>query len=448
MQASLARPRRSGNARAGPISGAFLSWYYPGVLTLGELVEQNGPLSVRDAIGWTLRTAQALWLIHADGRCHGRVHAGAVRVDGADCTAEGVLSRPSRLADDAAYQGIDRADGAGPSMRDDVWALGILLYYLLTAERPYPKGIAASIHGGRLRAPTLLAVHQAELDVMQPVVDRLIRLDLGVALTIEEVVGGLRDFSPALVDLPPLALERDTTAPPDAGARLRSRRGWWATAVLLGLLAIAAVYIALDRSTPSRPVAAVPPPPPAAATADPPLPSPTATPPSASPVPGDGDLVACISPLFPSAAFPHEITADFPCRERDPKALVGAITKVLVQGAGAGTTTALRDWDALGWYRLATAAVARGRCCDRPPPLEASPLLRACEIDLALERLTLAIDGGEAELSAALEGYRKAMRCVNMAGGGTLVDPQLEASPTGAQAALFIRVLTRLRNRP
>src|SRR5690606_13769051 len=122
MGLSLVRSRRIANREAGAISVALLSWYYRAVLTLGELVEQNGPLRVRAAIGWTLRTALALWTLHADDRVHGRIHAGAVRVDGADCAGEGVLLRSRHLADDVGFFSLDRADGAPPSMRDDVWA--------------------------------------------------------------------------------------------------------------------------------------------------------------------------------------------------------------------------------------------------------------------------------------------------------------------------------------
>lgn len=426
--------------------------------TLAELVERLGPLRVRDAIGWTLRAALSVWELHRAGRVHGRLSPEAVEIELADCASDGVLRWAAQLDDAPAYHCVERGPDGRPSKEDDVWALGVLLYYLLTGEHPYPGGAHSAIEEELLRPATPIAVHNGDLDVMQPVVDRLIH-PTDRARLIEEVVAGLQHFSPAIADLPPLMVEAPTTSMPPPQARFPhddgpdssapvDRRSRLVVAALVALGAtVVAGAVALRRGgeskapvSPTRSATAVP----AATPTHVPTaaPDPTPRPASTDAAGGTEDLTACMTPYFPKGSFSRPLKRRFPCRELDANEVERAIKLALSDGGGGELTAAARQWSQLGWYRLAAMTLLRSRCCESAPPLSTPPLLRTCELDPALA--ALAVAEGDDALARALDAYNEATRCAHAAGGGALLG--LEGPPTKAQGARFIRMLTQARS--
>jgi hypothetical protein len=149
--------------------------------------------------------------------------------------------------------------------------------------------------------------------------------------------------------------------------------------------------------------------------------------------------------MFAGDAFGVErVAIDFPCSERDAKKGVDRLTAALARGSGGTATRGAKEWSALGWYQVAAYAVARAHCCDNAPPVVTPPLLATCKLDAALGALTKsAIGGSDAQLSAALDAYRGAIHCAQMAGRGGYF--RQKERPTTAQAAIFLRMLSRLR---
>lgn len=460
--------------------------------TLAQHVERHGPLPVRDAIGWVLRAALAVWEIHRTGEPHGNIHAEAIFVDGEDCRGAGLLLSASQVEQDPLYHSIARTDGMGPTRRDDLWGLAVTLYFTLTGKMPFPKGIAAAIEGGRFRAPPPLAVVRSDLDVMQPLLDRFLRVDdPEIATAVEQLVYAIQDFSPTIADLQPLPLGADegdaetssprppegvTTAPSTkARAQPGSRRVDGRSRLAMGLVGCGVLFVVLSIYANSQRGSEADPSPPgltsAATTTTPiastsptpgegaPTPAPSGVPPSGGlgaasaeplspPVVGAAeDLVACMTAMFPADAFAErKRAADFPCRERDAGELRKIITAALVRGGGGKATQAAREWTRLGWYQLAAIAMARANCCSSTAPIQTSPLLDVCDIEDALDGLGTTIRSGhDQQVADALDAYRVAIHCAVTAGGGGFFGQ--DEPPTTDQAAVFLRMVRRVRAR-
>ncbi|MCC6523392.1 MAG: hypothetical protein IT373_12105 [Polyangiaceae bacterium] len=175
---------------------------------MAQWVAQHGRLGPRDAVGWVVRVARTLEPLHSLGEAHGRISAEAVLVESADASGPGALRDPVEVPDPLEYHSADRAargpDDAVPD--DDVWALGVLLYYLLTASYPYPGASDEEIRARiGFRPPAPIALHGLRDDVLQCTVDRAFSTDTGLRLThAGELRSTLLLWSPATRRLPPL----------------------------------------------------------------------------------------------------------------------------------------------------------------------------------------------------------------------------------------------------
>jgi hypothetical protein len=159
------------------------------------------------------------------------------------------------------------------------------------------------------------------------------------------------------------------------------------------------------------------------------------------------DMVACLSALFPDDAFAEKKpVADFPCRESEPAELRRIVTATLAEGGGGKATDAAREWSHLGWYQLAAVTVARAHCCGSTAPLEVPPLLEVCWIQAALDEIGEAVTrGNDQQVAEALQTYGQAAQCALTAGGARFFGQR--ERPTSREAAIFLRLVTRLRAR-
>ncbi|HVJ28308.1 MAG TPA: protein kinase [Vicinamibacterales bacterium] len=222
-------------------------------LVEGETLDdrlQRGPLPLEDALGIASQIADALEAAHQKGIVHRDLKPANVKITPAgtvkvldfglakfltDSSPEDVtlaMTAPAVVLGTPAYMAPEQAQGRSADRRVDVWGFGVVLYEMVTGERPF-RGDSVQ--------ETLAAVLTAdpEWTRVPPPVRPLVRACLE------------RDPARRLRDI---ADHRFLLAPPDAVARLRpspARWLWIAGAalaiVLLGLYA--ATSLPRERST-------------------------------------------------------------------------------------------------------------------------------------------------------------------------------------------------------
>jgi serine/threonine protein kinase len=190
--------------------------------TLKQIVAADGPFGVDEALRIGLDVCRALGVVHAAGLVHGDVKAENVmrerggRIVLMDFGASGrrdELAARSTVSGTRCYLAPEILAGATPDVRSDLYALGVLLHYLLSGAFPRDE------HGARS------ALAQCRPDLPAAL---CVRLD---ALVAEDPTLRPRDaatFAQVLVGLLP---ERAAPTPP--------RTRWFAAAAGIALAAIA-----------------------------------------------------------------------------------------------------------------------------------------------------------------------------------------------------------------
>ncbi|MBW2535618.1 MAG: hypothetical protein JRI55_29270 [Deltaproteobacteria bacterium] len=185
--------------------------------TITEQVEAEGPLDIREAIGWITRAAKTLHVVHREGRIHGAITADAILISGSDCEeGEGKLLHPNEAPRDTLYHCAERIIHDTASRADDVWALCVTLYYAMTGKVPFPRGVKDWIDAGKADAPAV-AIHRTELAIMDVVLRQLLKptVEPDPSLTAAMLARQLAAFSPATGDLPALPINAPPSIVPD-----------------------------------------------------------------------------------------------------------------------------------------------------------------------------------------------------------------------------------------
>lgn len=141
--------------------------------TLSEMVENDGVFGAEEALRIGLDVARALGVVHAQGLVHGDVKAENVMRErggrivlmdfGASARQEDFAARLS-ISGTRRYLAPEVLDGASPDVRSDLYALAVLLHYLLSGT--YPRGNEHSLVALAQRRPDLPASLCAQLDAM------------------------------------------------------------------------------------------------------------------------------------------------------------------------------------------------------------------------------------------------------------------------------------------
>ena len=231
----------------------------------GETVQQRiarGPLPVSEAIGIAVQVCRALAKAHARGIVHRDIKPSNVLVttDGVvklldfgiaklvDITLTGAAGPLGTIA----YMSPEQARGEPVDHRTDIWSLGIVLYEMLTGQRPHAGETAMSIARamqheatppGSLRRPDIPAS-----------VDRVVAKAL--AVTVADRYQSAQAFEEALLGLGiataiPMGTSTSIAIPHEQ--RSRQRLALLALAIVMLGAAVAYVWTRDGGSAPSAP---------------------------------------------------------------------------------------------------------------------------------------------------------------------------------------------------
>lgn len=116
--------------------------------SLRDRLTREQRLSMADALRFITDIAAAVDSAHAEGLVHGRLHPGAVQLEGqralladvgltAVLNADPLTARQRATRSSAPYLSPEQCDGRAPGPASDVYALGCLLFEMLAGAPPY-----------------------------------------------------------------------------------------------------------------------------------------------------------------------------------------------------------------------------------------------------------------------------------------------------------------------
>ena len=228
---------------------AFIAMEYVDGHSLRQRLDEAGPMTEADALGYGLQTADALAYAHEHGVVHRDLKAANVMItgDGRLKVVDFGLARRAdvRLTDATTSESIvpagvlagtpysmapEQVRGETADARSDVWALGVMLFEMAAGGRPFDAPTVPELFAAILREPPKPWPRRAPAAI-RAVVERCLDKDPGRRYA---NAGEVR-----------LALEtiRSGAAPAPASWERWSRSPWLAAAVVLAMLGLVAANV-------------------------------------------------------------------------------------------------------------------------------------------------------------------------------------------------------------
>lgn len=128
--------------------------YYEG-RTIRDMIREDGPLPLEDAIDYTTQVASGLDAAHEEGIIHRDIKPGNVIITpkgrpvildfGLAKVEDVTMTQDGTSMGTMAYMSPEQAANQPLDGRTDLWALGIMLYEMLAGRRPFDGGYEAAI---------------------------------------------------------------------------------------------------------------------------------------------------------------------------------------------------------------------------------------------------------------------------------------------------------------
>ncbi len=159
--------------------------YYDG-RTIRDYLNEDGPLSVEDAIDFASQTASGLDAAHEEGIIHRDIKPGnvivtpkgrAVILDFGLAKVEDVtMTQDGTSMGTMAYMSPEQAKNEALDGRTDLWALGVMLYEMLAGRRPFDGGYEAAVLYAAAHEPhSPVQLHRSDApDWLSDVIDKLL----------------------------------------------------------------------------------------------------------------------------------------------------------------------------------------------------------------------------------------------------------------------------------
>ncbi len=237
---------------------------------LDKRIEQS-PLKIPEALDIAQQIAKGLEAAHEKGVVHRDIKPQNVMVASkghvtimdfglAQLTQASLLTRPDQTMGTTFYMSPEQTEGSGTDHRTDIWSLGVVLYEMVSGQRPfkgdYDKAIMYSILNEepepitalRTGVPMELENYVGKCLAKNPSQRYQGATELGVDLA--NLAEGLEHRGAAK----PQAGQGATDKPPELNRLTRERISWALTALLA--LAVAVMALRVDDNTASAPTRA------------------------------------------------------------------------------------------------------------------------------------------------------------------------------------------------
>ncbi|WP_437278191.1 serine/threonine-protein kinase [Sorangium sp. So ce375] len=216
-------------------------------INLAELIEQRGPLSIEDAVGYVLEVCEPIAEAHALGIVHRDLKPSNIflaeredgsrqikvidfgiskTLDASELGVDGKLTSTHMVLGSPPYMSPEHVRSARcVDARTDIWAIGVILYEMLTARRPFEAEAASAIFASIVAdPPTPPRSHRADLphELERVILSCLEKRPYLRPQTVADLAQALAPFAPERARTP---LERILCSGPGAATVRASTAG-------------------------------------------------------------------------------------------------------------------------------------------------------------------------------------------------------------------------------